>query len=275
MKSLFTVWPLDERSNLNWLMGQPVPHSHPFHQVFFLTKGTGSHWVDGIETRLEAPWVMLIAKGKKHLFLPDVPAEGWMFDFGEDFLDDDASWIFSDFLAAPNLPLHDDALVRQASALARLLWDLGQVAREETRPAIRHLLAAFLHLFQARIREQAARAQAQSSADFKLFQAFLHQLDKSFQEEKEVEFYARKLRCTPRRLGTACKAVLGKTPQTLIIERVMLEAKRLLLHTDMSVQQIASLLGCEEHSNFTKAFRKATGETPSAFRRTRQLESAT
>jgi AraC-like DNA-binding protein len=218
---------------------------------------------------------MLIAKGKKHLFLPDVCTEGWMFDFGEDFLDDDASWVFSDFLAAPNLPLRDELLVRQGAVLAKLLWDLGQVAREETRPAVRHLLAAFLHLLQARIREQAVRAQPQNSADFKLFQAFLPQLDKSFQEEKEVEFYAHKLRCTTRRLGAACKAVLGKTPQTIVIERVMLEAKRLLLHSDMSVQQIAAILGCEEHSNFTKAFRKATGETPSAFRRARQLASAT
>lgn len=275
MKSLFTVWPLGERSNLNWLMGQPVPHSHLFHQVFFLTKGTGTHWVDGVETRLEAPWVMLIAKGKKHLFLPDVSVEGWMFDFGEDFLGDDMSWVFSDFLAAPNLPLSDGPLVHQATVLAKLLWDLGQVAREESRPAIRHLLAAFLHLLQARIHEQAVRAQVQNGADFRLFHAFLQLLDKNFQEEKEVEFYARKLRCTSRRLGAACKAVLGRTPQVIIIERVMLEAKRLLLHSDMSVQQIAALLGCEEQSNFTKAFRKATGETPSAFRRARQLSGTT
>ena len=221
MKTVFSVWPLDERSNLNWRLGEPGPHSHPFHQVFFITKGSGTHWVDGVETRIHGPWVMLVAKGKTHLYLPDAQDEGWMFDFGEDFLDADASWVFSDFLASPNL-----------------------------------------------------HQKAHRTADFKLFQAFLQELDKSFQNEKEVEFYARKLRCTARRLGSVCKAVLGKTPQTLIIERVMLEAKRLLLHSDMSVQQVASLLGCEEPSNFTKAFRKATGETPSGFRRARQLAPA-
>lgn len=51
----------------------------------------------------------------------------------------------------------------------------------------------------------------------------------------------------------------------------MLEAKRLLLHTDQSIQQIAASLGCEDQSNFTKAFRKATGETPSRFRKSRDL----
>ena len=51
----------------------------------------------------------------------------------------------------------------------------------------------------------------------------------------------------------------------------MLEAKRLLLHSDLSIQQIAAELGCEDQSNFTKAFRKATGETPSGFRKSRNL----
>ncbi|MBI1752989.1 MAG: AraC family transcriptional regulator [Acidobacteria bacterium] len=271
MDSLFSVWPLDERSNLNWRMGEPVPHSHPFHQVFFVIEGTGSHWVDGEETRIHGPWVMLVAKGKKHLYLPDIQAEGWMFDFDEDFLDADASWVFSDFLAAPNLPLPKDDLCRQASDLARLIWDIGKIKADGTRAALRHLMSAFLHLLQPRIREEAASRQAHHTTDFKLFQAFLRQLDASFASEKEVEFYVRKLRCTPRRLASACRAVLGKTPQNLIIERCMLEAKRLLLHSDLSIQQIAAELGSEDQSNFTKAFRKVTGETPSGFRKARNL----
>lgn len=271
MKTIFSVWPLDERSNLNWRMGEPAPHCHPFHQVFFITEGTGTHWVDGEETRIHGPWAMLVAKGKTHLYLPDAQDEGWMFDFGEDFLDADASWVFSDFLASPNLPLPKDELFQQAAALARLIWDIGKLKTDETRPVLRHLLSAFLHLLQSRIREQAAHNQAHRTSDFKLFQAFLHQLDACFVKEREVEFYARKLRCTTRRLGAVCKLILGKTPQSLIMERGVLEAKRLLLHTDLSIQQIAADLGCEDQSNFTKAFRKATGETPSGFRRARLL----
>ncbi|WLT31043.1 AraC family transcriptional regulator [Geothrix sp. PMB-07] len=271
MDTLFSVWPLDERSNLNWRMGEPGPHCHPFHQVFFILRGSGSHWVDGEETRIHGPWVMLVAKGKKHLYLPDTQDEGWMFDFGEDFLDQGASWVFSDFLASPNLPLPKDDLCQQAATLARLMWDIGKIKSDEARPVLRHLLSAFLHLLQSRIRERGAQNQAHLSSEFKLFQAFLQQLDSHFGTEKDVEFYARKLRCTTRRLGAVCKLVLGKTPQNLIIERCMLEAKRLLLNSDLSVQQIAAELGSEDQSNFTKAFRKATGETPSGYRKSRSL----
>jgi len=271
MDTLFSVWPLDERNNLNWRLGEPGPHCHPFHQVFFITEGTGTHWVDGEETRIHGPWVMLVAKGKTHLYLPDAQAEGWMFDFGEDFLDEDSSWLFSDFLATPNLPLPKDELFHQASTLGRLIWDVGKLKNDQSRPVLRHLLSAFLHLLQSRIREQAVHNQTHRSTDFKLFQAFLRQLDTSFATEKEVEFYARRLRCTTRRLGAVCKLILGKTPQNLIIERCMLEAKRLLLHSDLSIQQVATSLGCEDQSNFTKSFRKATGETPSGFRKARIL----
>jgi AraC-like DNA-binding protein len=273
MDTYFSIWPLGERSNLNWRMGEPVPHHHPFHQVFFITEGAGTHWVDGVETRIRGPWVMLVAKGKTHLYLPEVEAEGWMFDFDEEFLDADASWLFSDFLSTPNLPLPKDELFDQASTLARLLWDIGKLKTDESRPILRHLLSAFLHLLQSRIREQAAHNQEHRTSDFKLFQAFLRQLDASFTQERAIEFYVRKLRCTPRRLASVCRLILGKTPQNILIERTMLEAKRLLLHTDLSVQEIAANLGCEDQSNFTKTFRKTTGETPSGFRKSRNLIS--
>lgn len=274
MDTLFAIWPISEQSSQQWHLGGPVPHRHPFHQMILVTEGGGAHWVDGEEHRVKAPWVMLLAQGKTHLYLPDFEARGWIIDFGDEFLDEEATWLFSHFVAFSNLPLGGDALFEQVSHLARLMWDIGKVKADESRPALRHLLSAFLHLLQTRIREQATRNQPHRASDFQLFQTFLRQLDTSFATEKEVEFYSRQLRCTPRRLGTVCKLVLGKTPQHIIIERCMLEARRLLLHSDLSVQQIATSLGCEDQSNFTKAFRKVTGETPSGFRKTRVLIQA-
>ena len=271
MDTFFAIWPISEPSTQQWLLGGPVPHRHLFHQVFLITEGGGTHCVDGVERKVQAPWLMLVAKGKTHLYLPDMEARGWIIDFGEEFLDEDATWLFSHFVAFSDLPLGKDDLFDQACSLARIIWDIGKVKTDESRPALRHLLSAFLHLFQARIREQATRNQPHRASDFQLFQAFLRQLDTSFTTEKEVDFYSRLLRCTPRRLAAACKQVLGRTPQSVIIERCMLEAKRLLLHTDLSVQQIAASLGCEDQSNFTKSFRKVTGETPSGFRKSRTL----
>ena len=275
MDTFFDVWPISNPSNQQWLLGGPVPHRHRFHQVFLITEGGGIHRVDGVERKIEAPWLMLVAKGKTHLYVPDMEARGWIIDFGDEFLDKESTWLFSHFVAFSDLPLGKDDLFDQASSLARIIWDIGKIKRDESRPALRHLLAAFLHLFEARIRELATRNQPHRASDFQLFQAFLRQLDTSFATEKEVDFYSRQLRCTPRRLSVACKVVLGRTPQNIIIERSMLEAKRLLLHSDLGIQQIAASHGCEDQSNFTKTFRKVTGETPSGFRKSRTLPYAT
>lgn len=272
MDTYFAIWPISEPSNQHWLLGGAAPHRHGFHQVFLITEGGGIHYVDGVERKIQAPWLVLVAKGKTHLYVPDLDARGWVIDFGEEFLDEDATWLFSHFVAFSDLPLGKDDLFDQASHLARIIWDIGKIKNDEARPALRHLLSAFLHLFQARIREMATRNQPHRASEFQLFQAFLRQLDASFATEKEVDFYTRQLRCTPRRLSAACKLVLGRTPQSIIIERCMLEAKRLLLHTDLGIQQIAASLGCEDQSNFTKAFRKSTGETPTGFRKARSLQ---
>lgn len=274
METVFKVWLLDERSHVNWKKGLPEPHCHPHHQVILILRGSGTHLVDGVETRILGPWVMLVAKGKKHLYMPDAHDEGWMIDFGEEFLDQDASWVFSDFLASPNLPLPGDALCRQMGTLARLMWTISKSGSAEARPVLRHLMSAFLHLLQPRIRAQATQTQAHLTGEFKLFHAFLQELDGHYRTGKEVGFYAQRLRCTPRRLSAACRLVLGKTPQLIVIERCMLEAKRLLVHSDLSVQQIAAELGWEDQSNFTKTFRKATGETPTSFRKARSLARA-
>ena len=75
-----------------------------------------------------------------------------------------------------------------------------------------------------------------------------------------------------KRLTRATTNTLGHTPKTMIVERVMLEAKRLLIHTELSIKEIAYDLGFEEPTNFIKYFRKHTGKTPIEFRES-QLNS--
>jgi AraC-like DNA-binding protein len=61
--------------------------------------------------------------------------------------------------------------------------------------------------------------------------------------------------------------VRGKTAKALLTDRIALEAKRLLVHSSMSVAAIAEALGFEEATNFVKFFKRETRVTPGAFRR--------
>ena len=71
---------------------------------------------------------------------------------------------------------------------------------------------------------------------------------------------------TPNHLNALSNAVLGKPAGELIRDRVMLEAKRLLVNSDYTITQIADLLHFEDNAYFTRFFKKYTGLSPENFR---------
>ena len=99
------------------------------------------------------------------------------------------------------------------------------------------------------------------------FRRFRKLLDAQFASQHQVQHYAAALGMSEKTLSRVCLAAAGAPAKALINQRNLLEAKRLLAHTTKSVQAIASELGFDEASNFVKFFRKESGTTPAAFRR--------
>jgi AraC-like DNA-binding protein len=86
-------------------------------------------------------------------------------------------------------------------------------------------------------------------------------------EHKTVREYAYMMALSEKQLYTVCQLALGKPLQKIIQERLLLEAKRLLVHTELSVAQVADQLNFLDHSYFNRFFRKEAGITPEQFRR--------
>ena len=100
-----------------------------------------------------------------------------------------------------------------------------------------------------------------------VFQRFEEEVEKLFTSERSVSVYARRLGCSEKTLDRACASAVAITPKQLIQRRVILEAKRVLAHSDASVKSLAHDLGFSEVTNFVKYFRRATAESPAAFRK--------
>lgn len=83
----------------------------------------------------------------------------------------------------------------------------------------------------------------------------------------DVVDYARELGYSPRTLTRACQRATGQSAKRVLADRLVLEAMRLLAHTDLTAAAISSQLGFSEPTNFTKFFVSNTGVTPSAFRK--------
>lgn len=95
---------------------------------------------------------------------------------------------------------------------------------------------------------------------------FKEMVRNNYKTDKSVRFYAEKLYITSGYLNDILKEVTGFPPTYWIIEEIILEAKRLLTVTNLTVKEIAYRLGYENYSYFTRLFHKRTGMTPLLFR---------
>lgn len=87
-----------------------------------------------------------------------------------------------------------------------------------------------------------------------------------FREHLPVEFYARELGISVTHLNRITKAQTGKTMNDLLSEKIVSQAKRDLVFTVMTAQEIAYALGFADPAYFTRFFARETGETPRQFR---------
>jgi AraC-like DNA-binding protein len=98
------------------------------------------------------------------------------------------------------------------------------------------------------------------------YQRLQQAVERDFTRTHRVEDYARQLGYSVRTLTRATRAATGSGAKQMIDDRVLLEAKRLLVHTDLSSTAVAERLGFPGPTVFTRFFRQRTGDTPTAFR---------
>jgi AraC-like DNA-binding protein len=91
-------------------------------------------------------------------------------------------------------------------------------------------------------------------------------VNKHFKEHKSLIFYADIISISLKQLSYLCKKVINKTPSEIILDRVILEAKRLVIHTDMSISSIANELNYNDNSYFIRFFKKVCNVTPEQYR---------
>lgn len=262
MVASVVVYPISPRVVAEAAAPENLPHRHDYQEVVVLTAGRSVHEIDGQELEIIAPSVLLIAQGKIHRIRLEEDTQGWVIRFGNEFVPPASTPLFSQFMDASDIPLDSEELFTSVTGIVKLLHGSSDCSSSEVR---RHLLGAFLAMLLDESRRVAA-TRSVGSEDYVLFHRFLKQLDRNFAIHKEVEFYATDLGLTSKRLSALCRAMFGKTTSQIIEERSVIEAKRLLTYGSEDVRQIALALGYEDHSYFSRLFRKAVGLSPSAFR---------
>lgn len=96
---------------------------------------------------------------------------------------------------------------------------------------------------------------------------FVNLVDKNYNKGLTVSEYARLMHVSTRTLSDMTNQLLSKTPSLIIQERIILEIQRLLVHSNLNVNQIGYRLGFDDPSYFVKFFKKHANMSPSEFRK--------
>tara|TARA_R110002012_G_scaffold48309_1_gene125862 strand:+ start:616 stop:1569 length:954 start_codon:yes stop_codon:yes gene_type:complete len=105
--------------------------------------------------------------------------------------------------------------------------------------------------------------QEQKNAKFRKFQ---NQLETQYRQHRPLDYYARDLGITTTQLNRISKDVVEMTAIEVVHNRLVLEAKRILIYTDIHIQQIADELGYQDAGYFSRFFTKKAGMSPARFR---------
>lgn len=104
---------------------------------------------------------------------------------------------------------------------------------------------------------------SQASAHLARFTA---EIERSFSTHAPLSHYASALGLSAAHLNFLCRQYAGRSATTMIHDRLLLEARRNLVYTAMSVREVAEMLGFSDPAYFTRFFKRATGLAPTTFR---------
>lgn len=253
-----------------WHADAPLERVHriDFHVVLLFGEGPVRHMVDFTEYEATAGDLLWIRPGQVHRFSRTSEYRGTVLTMQPGFLP--RATVEATGLYRYDLP---PLLRPDAAQLAGLRNALGQLRREyedtDTLPlslhtaVLRHSLTAFLLRLAHLAASSAESVRQPSDSPFTLFR---DAVEKDFATNHSVSAYADALGYSRRTLVRAVRAATGDTPKAFIDKRVVLEAKRLLAHTDLPIGRVGAAVGFPDAANFSKFFHQHTDLTPAAFR---------
>lgn len=242
-----------------------MPHKVSFYQLLWISKGEARHRIDFHEVAINTDQILVIAPGQVCEFDTVSEYEGKMILFTDSFFS--VSEADSNFLYTSQIL----SLIKQnrvVSICPLLIGNLMQLLEEEMKVDTDKFKAGIsqsilrIILFDA---ERSLNAN-QSIIIQSTASDFCNAVEKNFKVHKRLEYYTNLLAVGEKALSKEIKELTGDTPKVYIDKRVVLEAKRLLVYSSLSVKEIGFALGFEEPANFNNFFRKHANQTPIQFR---------
>lgn len=244
------------------------PHRTNFYQIIRITSGKTIQKVDFSPIELREGQILFIGKDQVLSFDVESTYTGEIILFTDDFYIRNEyerrlikqTELFNPF--TKNIPIETHEYLDS-------IWELmKKVYSPEQDPYIpdllHHLLSSFL-IYSKKITSHSLNIH--SSSCYSVTLEFSIAVEKNYKILRKVNDYVCSLGISPKALSKALKNTVGKSPKEYIDERILLEAKRLLVYSELNIKEISFELGFDEPTNFSKFFRKWVGISPIDFKK--------
>jgi AraC family transcriptional activator of pobA len=248
-----------------------LPHKHDFYHLLLFTKGGGSHLIDFQKFVVQPYQIYFMSPGQVHSWNFEGEVDGYVINFSIPF--------FQAFLLNPDylqqLPCFSGVMANSVINLPENLQAevhnvFERIIEESERgnklslDMIRVLMVQ-LFIIIGRLGFENTNLNVKSS-NYSMLRKILNLIEKNVCVLKFPREYAELLFVTPNHLNAICKELLGKPAGEIIRDRLVLEAKRLMINLDLSISEIAYELNFRDNAYFSRFFKKYTGMTPEEFR---------
>lgn len=253
--------------------GFAYPHRHNYYMVLLATEGRGSQFIDFQSFPIRAGMVFLLYPGMIHAWERDEDLKGYLLFFTSEFyslrFNDNSLLQFPFFNSSQHLPFVQFAPNELEEI--RCLFDHMLVEYQNNQDNMVSAIRSYLNILLiqcARIyQSNRPKVIEEQQHTRQLIKTFEQKIDELYKQKKRVKEYADLLHLSPNYLNIICKEHTGKSAGEMIRERVMLEAKRMLSHDDLTVAQIGYDLNFKDNAYFCRFFKKYEGLSPDKFRR--------
>jgi AraC-type DNA-binding domain-containing proteins len=233
----------------------PFPHKHDFYQLIFVKTGKGWHDVDFTRHNVHSSQVFILKPGQVHGWELAKSSKGFVVEFTNeslrsyfsvDIFPDVAKWDLK------NLP---ESLFVEMEAEFMHPDKLSQ-----------QVLQGYLEVLLLKLSRDLEEPTAKSTVKEDLHREFRDLVEVHFKTEHAVEFYAELLKISAKSLSAKIQRLVGQSAKDIIQERLLLEAKRLLVYSHLSISEIGYDLGFEDANYFSRFLKQNMEESAMKFR---------
>jgi AraC family transcriptional regulator, transcriptional activator of pobA len=246
------------------------PHRHDYHELIWVLSGAGEHLIDAEPVAVEPKTVTVIGRGQVHVFRQAQGVRGGLLRFTDELLAGTGGRIVGGWLLSGGggrtIHVPDGACTALDGLFDALADEAARPADPYSADVERNLVATVLLWLERWYDAARTERREVDDAEVQLHRRFTQRLEDDFVRHHDAAHYADALAVPPAALSKALTELTGRSTKELIIDRVMLEAARLLRFTDLSIGEIAFRVGYADQLYFSRAFKRHFGVAPQAYR---------